>query len=423
MMTPKQHSNPPLAASLRGRGPSATLAINERSAALQAAGRTVYRLGLGQSPFPVPDEVVASLQAHAAEKDYLPVRGLASLRAAVASFHQRVDQIHCSEDDILIGPGSKELLFLAQLAFDGDILLPTPCWVSYRPQAEILGRRISTIPAEYQDRWRLDPERLDAACADGRPRLMILNYPGNPDGLTYGADELQAIAAVARRHGLVVISDEIYGPVHHRGEHISLARFYPEGTIVSGGLSKWCGAGGWRLGTFAVPPALHWLLDAMSTVASETFTSVSAPIQYAAITAYEGSPAIEDYLRRSRQVLSTLASRCTKTVQSAGIRVHAPTGGFYMLLDFQDHQDALAARGIRTSPELCEHLLEDTGVAVLPGTHFGVPAERLTARIAYVDFDGDAALAHAENPAATLTATAKVVEGMEKLAAWITAPS
>ena len=118
-------------------------------------------------------------------------------------------------------------------------------------------------------------ELLERHCAseqdEFRPRLLILNYPGNPEGCSYTATELQEIAGVARKYKVLLLSDEIYGQLHHSGQHISAARYYPEGTIISSGLSKWCGAGGWRLGTFTFSPALDWLLESMAAVASETF--------------------------------------------------------------------------------------------------------------------------------------------------------
>src|SRR5690606_8107341 len=127
---------------VRGLKQSATLAINERSNALRAQGRTVYKLGLGQSPFPVPGPVVASLQANAFQKDYLPVRGLAELCAAVADYYRLRRGVHITADDVLIGPGSKELMFLLQLVYYGDLVIPTPSWVSYAPQAHIIGRHV-----------------------------------------------------------------------------------------------------------------------------------------------------------------------------------------------------------------------------------------------------------------------------------------
>ncbi|MFH1531877.1 MAG: aminotransferase class I/II-fold pyridoxal phosphate-dependent enzyme [Pseudomonadota bacterium] len=379
---------------IRGIGHSPTLAINERSAALQAEGRQIHRLGLGQSPFPVPEPVVEALRRHAGEKDYLPVMGLPALRRAVADYHFRKEGVRADPNDVLIGPGSKELMFLAQLCYYGDLVVPTPCWVSYAPQARMLGRKVRLLPTNFAHRWRLSSQQLEALCEEDpdRPRLVILNYPGNPEGSTYRKSRLQDLARVARRYKVILLSDEIYGPLRFDGEHQSVARYYPEGTIVSGGLSKWCGAGGWRLGTFIFPESLRWLRDAMSAAASETYTSVSAPIQHAAITAFEGCAEIDDYLVHARRILSALGHRCTAKLREVGAHMVEPQGGFYVFPDFTALAPRLAARGIRTSVDLCTGLLEEAGVAVLPGTAFNRDPLELTFRIAYVNFNGAAAL-------------------------------
>ncbi|HEB96041.1 MAG TPA: aminotransferase class I/II-fold pyridoxal phosphate-dependent enzyme, partial [Sedimenticola thiotaurini] len=131
---------------VRGLSQSATLAINERCARMHREGKDVYRLGLGQSPFPVAEPVVAELRSNAHQKDYLPVKGLPRLREAVASYHCRQEGVEYSADDVLIGPGSKELMFLVQLVYYGDLVIPTPSWVSYAPQANIIGRHIRWVP-------------------------------------------------------------------------------------------------------------------------------------------------------------------------------------------------------------------------------------------------------------------------------------
>lgn len=379
---------------IRGMRPSATVAINERCDALRREGREVYKLGLGQSPFPVPQVVVDELRNRAHEKDYLPVRGLPTLQAAIAEYHRRNDGLAGSSDDVLIGPGSKELMFLLQLVYYGDLVIPTPSWVSYAPQAEIIGRKVRWVPTRRRDHWRMTPDLLNQLCEEdpGRPRIVILNYPNNPTGSTYALDTLKEIASVARKHRVILLSDEIYGQLHYRGEHQSIARYYPEGTIVSSGLSKWCGAGGWRLGHFFFPRSLRWLLDAMAAAASETYTSTSAPIQYAAVRAYEGGFAIERYLRDARLVLEGLGLWIHGKLRKAGVAVDEPQGAFYLFPSFTPAAAQLKARGIKTSAQLCEKLLEDTGVAILPGSAFGRPPDELTARLAFVDFDGARAL-------------------------------
>lgn len=395
-MAVKQHLHPDVHLNLNVRGlkQSATLAINERSAQLEHEGRKVYRLGLGQSPFPVPQVLVDELKVNAHQKDYLPVRGLRELRDAVADHHRRKQAVECTGQDVLIGPGSKELMFLLQLVYYGDLVIPTPSWVSYAPQAQIIGRQIRWLPTSVENDWRLMPAELDKLCRldPSRPRIVILNYPSNPTGDSYTTEELKELARVARQYKVILLSDEIYGEVHHRGQHVSVARYYPEGTIISSGLSKWCGAGGWRLGTFTFPAGLRWLLDAMAVAASETYTSTSAPIQHAAVRAFRGGTEIEEYLAASRRILRILGRYCWKRLKNAGAQVNAPVGGFYLFPDFSPWRELLASRGIYTSGDLCEQLLSQTGVATLPGVEFGRPAEELTLRLAYVDFDGARAL-------------------------------
>ncbi|RMH62741.1 MAG: pyridoxal phosphate-dependent aminotransferase [Calditrichaeota bacterium] len=379
---------------VRGKQQSATLEINERARKLRNEGRTVYNFGLGQSPFPVASPVVEELKRHAHEKDYLPVRGLPALQDAVARFHNRKEGTQYSAEDIMIGPGSKELMFILQLAYYGDLLIPTPSWVSYSPQASIIGRNIHWLPTHGYHNWHLMPETLEDFCKKDpeHPRLLILNYPANPTGKTYVLDELKKLAQIARKYRIILLSDEIYGELNYNGKHVSIARFYPEGTIISSGLSKWCGAGGWRLGTFAFPRGLRWLRDAMAVIASETYTSTSAPIQFAAIRAFDGGPEIENYLQHSRKVLRTLARQIHERLQSNGAIVTEPKGAFYIFPDFSPFRESLNRRGISTSKELCRRLLDETGVAALPGSAFGRPPEELTVRMAFVDFDGEAAL-------------------------------
>jgi aspartate aminotransferase len=385
---------------VRGLGESATLEINERCKQLQREGTVVYRLGLGQSPFPVPVTVVEALKVHAHEKEYLPAKGHRELRGAVADFHCRRDGIEAHPHHVIIGPGSKELLFLLQLVYYGELIVPTPCWVSYVPQAKIIGRNVRLIHSKAKNQWKMTAGNLENLLAaehdDYRPRILVLNYPSNPVGCSYTDDELKELAEVARKYELILLSDEIYGQLHHKGEHISVARYYPEGTIISSGLSKWCGAGGWRLGTFTFPPNLDWLLETMAAVASETYTSVCAPIQFAAIRAFKGGVKIERYLWHTRRIFAALGNQCAEILTEAGIQVYPPVGGFYLFLDFSPHVVDLATRGIADSATLCKRLLDDTGVAILPGSVFERPADELTARLAYVDFDGAKALTASE---------------------------
>ncbi len=430
-MNKRKTSSPDVHLNLNVRGLtlSAALAINERCAALRAQGKQIHMLGLGQSPFPIPQVIVDELKANAHQRRYLPVRGLPPLREAVADYMRRISGVEYGAQDVLVGPGSKQMMFVLQLVYYGDLVIPTPSWTSYAPQADILGRQIRWLHSDALHDWRLLPEELDSLCRTdpSRPRIVVLNYPSNPSGGSYTQEELKALARVARQYRLVLLSDEVYGELHHRGQHSSIARFYPEGTIISSGLSKWCGAGGWRLGTFVFPRSLHWLLEAMAVVASETYTSTSTPIQYAAVRAFQGGIEIEHYLTQVRRILRALGRHCARQLRDAGVRVSEPRGAFYLFPDFTPVAHRLKKRGIHTSDELCERLLEERGVALLPGSAFGRPAHELCARLAYVDFDGARALVAAEQIPATQELEgafleqhcAYVISALKKTCDWI----
>ncbi len=385
---------------LRGLGESPTLAMSERCRVLRESGNEVFNMSIGQSPFPVPNSVVKALKMYAREKTYLPVRGLPELRTAVAEHHKQKDGVAVTADNILIGPGSKVLMYLLQLSFYGEIVVPTPCWVSYVPQAQLIGRQVQLINTTFEEKWHLTAEKLEELCQSEhdtyRPRIVILNYPGNPDGGSYTADELKKIADVAREYEVILLSDEIYGQLHHKGEHVSVAKYYPEGTIISSGMSKWCACGGWRLGTFAFPDKLDWLMNAMSDAASQTYTSVSSPTQWAGVTAFKGSVEIERYLWHARRIFSKLSAQCADMLRDVGARVHDPEGAFYLFPDFTPIAESLEKRGIKDSVELCDAILCENHVATISGAAFQRPENEFTLRMSYCNFDGNKAMAASE---------------------------
>ena len=165
----------------------------------------------------------------------------------------------------------------------------------------------------------------------------------------------------------------------------------------------------------------------MCIVASETYTSVSAPIQYAAIQAFIGGSEIEEYLWHARRILKALGLEIADTLQEGNIKTNMPTGGFYLFVDFTDLQEKLSIRGINTGIELCNKLLQETGVAILPGEDFNRPAGEISARLSYVDFDGAKAMSASRNYPLreplpnefTHRWCGQVIEAVEKLVVWV----
>ena len=143
---------------------SSTLEINELSLKLEKEGNEIYKFGLGQSPFPVPDVVVKELQKNAFQKDYLNVSGLLELREHIAKYHTSRNKYNYEADDILIGPGSKELIFLTQLTIDCELLLPNPSWVTYEPQAQIIKNKVHWLETTLEQNWHVPAKELDDKC-------------------------------------------------------------------------------------------------------------------------------------------------------------------------------------------------------------------------------------------------------------------
>lgn len=368
---------------------SPTLAMNNLMKKRESNGLPIFKLGFGQSPFPVPEIMVKELKTHAHVKDYLHTQGLDRLRDQISLYYRSRFAVASNSDQVVVGPGSKELIFLAQLKLGRSLFLPRPSWVSYEPQAKLLGLTTHWIDTTAEDEWKLTPEALRSFLVDhpNESFTTIFNYPNNPTGAIYAAKELENLTTVFREYGVVVISDEIYSEFTFENDHVSLGSIYTEGTIVSSGLSKWCGAGGWRLGYMIFPRELNDVKIGVIEAGSETYSCAAAPVQFAAIKAFELSDDIIQYTNRCNTILQTAHKLFAEGLNPEKINMISAKGGFYGLLQFNPK-----AYSYQDNETLCTALLEQTGVGVLRGSAFGMPSSNLCARTAFVDFDGNALL-------------------------------
>ena len=179
--------------------PSATLAINEESNRLKESGKKIYKFGFGQSPFPAPQLIVDTLKKYAHKNTYLPMQGLVDLRMAIAKYLKKNNKNNFKFDDIVIGPGTKELMFLTQIIFDGEVILPAPSWVSYQPQAFIAKNKVHWIQTSSNTNWFPTAEQLEKKIKNIKKQnlILFLNSPNNPSGTV--CKNLQEIAVVAKK--------------------------------------------------------------------------------------------------------------------------------------------------------------------------------------------------------------------------------
>ena len=394
---------------------SSTLRINEISKELESRGKEVFKFGFGQSPFKIPEDVINELKNNAFQNKYLPMQGLPELREAIANYISSKKNHNYKAENILIGPGTKELMFLLQMLFDGEVILPTPSWVSYEPQA-ILGRnKVHWVETRRENNWFPTSSDIEKVVLQNKKKnyLLFLNSPNNPSGQI--CKNLDEISKTIKKYNILVLSDEIYSELSFDDNYKSISSYCPENTIISTGLSKWCGAGGWRLGYFVIPNELTRLKNSLKILASETFSSVSAPIQYAAIAAHKNDHT--NYINKSRKILKLVGDYVYNNLKSNKILIDKPQGGFYLMPEFLDMK-------FKSSQEMCNSLLTDTGVVLLPGSDFGFSKDKLITRLSFTDFDGKEFmdnLPEKQNLDTSLVDkfAPKIVEGTKRLKAWV----
>ena len=306
-------------------------------------------------------------------------------------------------------------MFLLHVLFEGEILLPAPSWVSYKPQAIIGRNKFHFVETDRENNWFPSPSSIEKIVSKNPSKnyLLFINSPNNPCGLI--CENLEQLSYITKKYNIMILSDEIYSDLTFDNNYKSISEYCPEQTIISNGLSKWCGAGGWRLGYFVIPDKYSNITETLKVLASETFTSVSSPIQYAAIAAFKNDH--NKYLQKSRKILKQLGNYMFENLSSNNVLISKPQGGFYLMPEFIN-------KNFNTSDELCEDILNKTGVASLPGSDFGFSSKKMITRISFTDFDGkefmenisektniDEELINKYAP--------KIVEGTKRLKAWV----
>ncbi len=377
---------------------SPTLGINQLAHEKRRAGEEVFHLGFGESPFPAHPILEKALCDNAHQTGYINTSGLPNLRNKARHYHTTKFNLDPDRYECMIAPGSKLLLLAIQASVEGDILLPNPSWVSYAPQARMLQQNVSWIPTTLDETgFRIDADELKrtisvARRANQNPTKLLLNTPNNPTGLVLPADDMKAIANVCREEDILIISDEIYAQTQYDQNHVSIARYAPERTVITGGLSKHLSLGGWRLGMSLIPKDISGLFMAMNNYASESWSAASSPIQYAAIQAYEDISELEAYTQQCAAVHQLATGYLAQQLEKLGVTCPTAQGAFYLYPNFENYREQLAAKGIKGSSDLSRYLAQHYNIMALPGFCFGASPEVLTLRLAPCDYDGAAVL-------------------------------
>jgi aspartate aminotransferase len=354
--------------------PSATIALASRCRELQAAGRRVVNLSVGEPDFPTPGFISeAGIQAiRAGETRYTASPGIPALRAAIAEDLERLSPgVRVDPAGIVVTSGAKQALFNVCFTLFGPgdrVLVPVPYWTTYPALVELARAEPVYVQGDKDRGFKITPDDLEAAAADGVAGLL-LNSPSNPSGAVYSRDELEAIARWANERGVWLISDEIYRLIYRPGEPapslLDLDASLLERAVIVDGASKAFAMTGWRIGFSYSDPKLA---STMSALQSQIVSQAATPSQHAALAAYSASEneraeidrMIEAFARRRAFVLDLLREHLP------GVGYVEPEGAFYLFLELA----ALAREG-EDSVQTCERILEEAEVAVVAGEAFG----------------------------------------------------
>ena len=358
---------PELSARAVALKPSLTLAIGAQAKALQRAGRDICSLSAGEPDFDTPDFIVEATRQ--ALRDgitrYGPAAGDPELRAAVAEKLSSGNGIATSPEQVLITNGGKQAiynLFQVLLNPGDEVLLPAPYWLSYPEMAALAGAKVKLIPTQAGEGFRLDLTAVEAAISP-RSRLLVLNSPGNPTGLVMKRQELEDVAELVRRHPqLLVMSDEIYEFLLAEGEqHHSFAAIAPDladRCFTVNGFAKGWAMTGWRLGYLA---GHKDVIKAAAALQSQSTSNVCSFAQRGALAALQ---APLDCVQEMARSFSQRRSHLTAGLQQlSNVVVVPPNGAFYAFPD-------ISAFGL-DSMTFCQQLLDQKGLAVVPGVAFG----------------------------------------------------
>ncbi|MBC7273136.1 MAG: pyridoxal phosphate-dependent aminotransferase [Dietzia sp.] len=377
---------------------SATLAADEAMARRRRAGEEVLSMTSGEIGLPVHPALAERLAAAVGDNAYGPVAGSEALREAAAGYWGR-RRLGTDPGLVVAGPGSKPLLFALLLAVGGDVVVPVPGWVSYAAQARLAGARPVAVPILAGQGGVPDPERLREAVAGARaagqdPRCVVVTVPDNPTGTVASPDTVRQLAALCRDLDLVIISDEIYRDLVYDASAPaeSPALHAPERTVVTTGLTKSLALGGWRTGVARLPDgdlgrALH---SRLVSIASQIWSSPTAPVQRAAAYAFGEPPEITEHIAACRRLHETVVCAVAERFAAAGAVLAPVRATGYLYPDFEPLRERLARRhGIHHGEALARCLSERHGLGVLPASAFGESRHVLRLRAATSRLYGD----------------------------------
>lgn len=342
----------------------------------------VYNFGLGENPLPVPRMLLSDFKKNLTYKSYKNINSYPEIKKKLCNYFS--NQKYTAEN-VILGNGLKELLFVTQMAFEGTIIYVNPSWVSYKEQGILLSKKFKEFNTDINNDFKINVLEFDIFLQNIQGKKMIIfNNPCNPTGTVYNSEEIKKLSKIIQKHQCIVFADEIYSEIIFNNNKTSISEFCPDLTIRGSSLSKSFAAGGWRCGWITFPKELTNLYQKISAISSSVYSCISNPLIFVIESFIDNKKEIDIYLSKNRDYYHKVLTFFYKKLKNkTNLIINSPEAAWYIFLDFSNYLELLKKYNINNSDELSEYLCNKYGIVTVSGNAFH--NSKISLRLSFVD--------------------------------------
>lgn len=363
---------------------SATLKSKEILLNRRKNNLPTYNFGLGENPFPQPKKLISILSKNSHKKFYNNIDMFPKVKNLIIKNYSIENY---KVNDVILGNGLKEILFLVQMAFNGTIIHLHPSWVSYKEQTKILNKKTIDFNTKFVNNYKILPNELENLLKNiNGDKMIIFNSPCNPTGILYTNDELKKLAKIINQHNCVIFADEIYLELCYQKNDFTISKYCPDLTIRGTSLSKTYASGGWRCGWATFPKNLENLYNKVNVLSSSIYSCITTPLIPVLGYVLKNKDEFNFYKKNIINIFNKITNEIYQLIiNNTLLKVPEPKAAWYLFLDFRNYKEKLNNLEIYTSIELSEYLLNKFGIITVNGNSFS--HNNLSLRLSCIDFN------------------------------------
>lgn len=343
-----------------------------------------YNFGLGENPFNQPEKLNKIFSQNCNKKFYNNIDMFPKVKQLIKN---KYSVSNYQVENVLLGNGLKEILFITQMSFEGTIIHLHPSWVSYKEQTKLLNKKTINYNTKFENDYKITPEELSSLLQNiNDEKMIIFNSPCNPTGILYSDDELKEIGKILNKHNCVIFADEIYLELCYQKNNNSISKYCPDLTIRGTSLSKTFASGGWRCGWATFPKNLQNLFDKINIISSSVYSCITTPLIPVLGYTLENEKEFTLYKNNMINIFKNITFEIYNLLsKNTNLLIPEPKAAWYLFLDFRNYKEKLNKFNINTSSELSEYLLNQFGIITVNGDSFS--HDYISLRLSCIDFN------------------------------------